>query len=77
MPRIPSADHISSRGAGLPLSDPGTGQHATSIRKKKAATNTIQVAERIESKHWHNRLISFCKKKNKSHYSPPPISESE
>ena len=71
MPRIPSADHISSRGAGLPLSDPGTGQHATSIRKKKAATNTIQVAERIESKHWHNRLISFCKKKINRIIHPP------
>ncbi len=72
MPRIPSTDHISSHHAGYPLPDSGNGQHATNTREKKTVESTIQVAEHIESRHWHNRLISFCKEKINRFIHPAP-----
>ncbi|WP_160171762.1 hypothetical protein [Endozoicomonas elysicola] len=33
--------------------------------------STIQEVDRIESKHWHNRLITFCKNKIKRLIHPP------
>lgn len=72
MPRIPP-DQISLSGTGYPLSAPDT-----DILKKKAITSTIQEVDRIESKYWHNRLISFCKNKiNRIIHPPPSIKVSE
>ncbi len=66
MPRIPP-DQTSLRGTGYPLS-----AHDTDILKKKAISSTIQEVDRIESKHWHNRLITFCKNKIDQIINPPP-----
>ncbi|MGI2026941.1 hypothetical protein [Endozoicomonas acroporae] len=72
MPRIPSTDHISSHRAGYPPSEPGKGQHATDAREIKSVETTIQATEHNESRHWHNRLISFCKEKINRFIHPAP-----
>lgn len=73
MPRIPSPTVLSSlnREKYSPLT-PGFDNYAINSIDSKPAVTMVQEVNRIESKHWHKRLISYCKKIIKRIIDPPP-----
>ncbi|WP_257263426.1 hypothetical protein [Endozoicomonas sp. ONNA2] len=71
MPQIPK-DHTSSHSAGYTPSSLGKGHRATNSREKQSVETITRVSEHIESKYWHNRLISFCREKINRFIHPAP-----
>lgn len=63
---------ISWHAGRPPLPNPGTNQRANNLLKKDAVTTIAQEIDRVESKYWHNRIISRCRQEIDRIIHPPP-----
>lgn len=74
MPRLTPPDRISGYHSNNQLGvRPSLTEQKKAITGKNDRASAIrQEVDRIETKHWHNRLSAYCKKKIKRLIHPPP-----